>query len=105
MQNYDPEFTNIAKPHDILVSGYSFGCGSSREQAATSILAKGITLVIAGSFSNIFSRNSINNVRTPPTHYIFRQADRKHRDNFSVLLCSSQKVNADLENYNRDSSD
>lgn len=35
--------------------------GSSREQAATAILAKQIPLVAAGSFSNIFSRNSINN--------------------------------------------
>lgn len=37
------------------------GCGSSREQAATAILAKKIPLVVAGSFGNIFSRNSINN--------------------------------------------
>lgn len=35
--------------------------GSSREQAATAILAKQIPLVAAGSFGNIFSRNSINN--------------------------------------------
>jgi homoaconitate hydratase len=61
MENYDPKFANIAKEGDILVSGFNFGCGSSREQAATAILAKGIPLVVAGSFGNIFSRNSINN--------------------------------------------
>ncbi|KAJ5429537.1 Aconitase/3-isopropylmalate dehydratase large subunit alpha/beta/alpha subdomain 1/3 [Penicillium cf. griseofulvum] len=61
MQNYDPEFKGIAKPSDILVAGFNFGCGSSREQAATAILAKEIPLVVAGSFGNIFSRNSINN--------------------------------------------
>ena len=61
MQNYDPAFSSVAKEGDILVSGFSFGCGSSREQAATAILAKGIPLVVAGSFANIFSRNSINN--------------------------------------------
>ncbi|KAJ5083291.1 hypothetical protein N7456_012718 [Penicillium angulare] len=61
MSNYDPEFKNIAKPNDILVAGFNFGCGSSREQAATAILAKQIPLVVAGSFGNIFSRNSINN--------------------------------------------
>ncbi|KAG5991344.1 mitochondrial Homoaconitase [Claviceps pusilla] len=61
MENYDPEFRHIAKPSDILVSGFNFGTGSSREQSATAILAKGIPLVVAGSFSNIFSRNSINN--------------------------------------------
>ncbi|EFY99757.2 aconitase a/isopropylmalate dehydratase [Metarhizium robertsii ARSEF 23] len=61
MENYDPEFSTTAKPGDILVAGFNFGCGSSREQAATAILAKQIPLVAAGSFSNIFSRNSINN--------------------------------------------
>jgi homoaconitate hydratase len=61
MENYDPSFGTVAKAGDILVSGFNFGCGSSREQAATAILAKGIPLVVAGSFGNIFSRNSINN--------------------------------------------
>jgi len=61
MENYDPSFASIAKSGDILVSGFNFGCGSSREQAATAILAKGINLVVAGSFGNIFGRNSINN--------------------------------------------
>ncbi|KAK3701550.1 mitochondrial Homoaconitase [Vermiconidia calcicola] len=61
MENYDKQFSSIAKEGDILVSGFNFGCGSSREQAATAILAKGIPLVVSGSFGNIFSRNSINN--------------------------------------------
>ena len=59
MENYDSDFGKIVKPGDILVGGYNFGTGSSREQAATSILAKQIPLVIAASFSNIFSRNSM----------------------------------------------
>ena len=61
MHNYDPAFSSIVKEGDILVSGFSFGCGSSREQAATALLAKKIPLVVSGSFGNIFSRNSINN--------------------------------------------
>ncbi|KAL1972495.1 hypothetical protein VTN31DRAFT_6909 [Thermomyces dupontii] len=61
MSNYDPSFSSIAKEGDILVAGFNFGCGSSREQAATAILAKKIPLVVSGSFGNIFSRNSINN--------------------------------------------
>ncbi len=61
MENYDPSFSSIAREGDILVSGFNFGCGSSREQAATAILAKKLPLVVAGSFGNIFSRNSINN--------------------------------------------
>lgn len=61
MENFDPSFGSIAKEGDILVAGFNFGCGSSREQAATAILAKKIPLVVSGSFGNIFSRNSINN--------------------------------------------
>jgi len=61
MENYDPDFGKIAKPGDILVGGSNWGTGSSREQAATSLLAKKIPLVVAASFGNIFSRNSINN--------------------------------------------
>ncbi|KAF9892169.1 mitochondrial Homoaconitase [Aspergillus nanangensis] len=61
MENYDKQFTSLAKEGDVLVTGYNFGCGSSREQAATALLAKKIPIVVAGSFGNIFSRNSINN--------------------------------------------
>lgn len=61
MENYDGEFKNKTKASDIIISGYNFGTGSSREQAATCILARGMKLVVAGSFGNIFSRNSINN--------------------------------------------
>ncbi|KAL7953830.1 homoaconitase [Trichoderma compactum] len=61
MHNYDPDFNAVARPGDILVSGYNFGTGSSREQAATAILAKHIPLVVAGSFSSTFARNAINN--------------------------------------------
>jgi homoaconitate hydratase len=45
---------------------YNFGCGSSREQVVTAILAKQIPLVVSGSFGNIFSRNSINNALMGP---------------------------------------
>jgi homoaconitate hydratase len=61
MENYDPAFGSIAREGDILVAGFNFGTGSSREQAATAILAKKIPLVVSGSFGNIFARNSINN--------------------------------------------
>jgi len=61
MENYDPDFGKKTKAGDIIVSGFNFGTGSSREQAATCILARDMRLVIAGSFGNIFGRNSINN--------------------------------------------
>ncbi len=61
MENYDPEFKNIAKSGDILAAGFNFGTGSSREQAATALKYKGIQLVIAGSFSETYKRNALNN--------------------------------------------
>tara|TARA_B110000438_G_C15791752_1_gene640980 strand:+ start:36 stop:2009 length:1974 start_codon:yes stop_codon:yes gene_type:complete len=61
MENYDPEFVNLVSIGDILVGGYNFGTGSSREQAATSLKYSGIQVVIAGSFSQTYKRNAINN--------------------------------------------
>ena len=61
MENYDPEFGQLVKKGDILVGGYNFGTGSSREQAATCLKYKGIQLVLAGSFSQTYKRNAINN--------------------------------------------
>ena len=61
MRNYDPEFADRIDPGDVLVGGHNFGTGSSREQAATALQAAGIPLVIAGSFSQTYLRNSFNN--------------------------------------------
>jgi len=61
MENYDPQFNEIAKSGDVLVGGYNFGTGSSREQAATCLKYRGIQLVIAGSFSQTYKRNALNN--------------------------------------------
>lgn len=61
MRNYDPEFADRIETGDVLVGGYNFGTGSSREQAATALQAAGIPLVIAGSFSQTYLRNAFNN--------------------------------------------
>lgn len=61
MENYDPEFAARTEAGDILVGGWNFGTGSSREQAATALQAKGIKMVIAGSFSQTYLRNAFNN--------------------------------------------
>ncbi len=61
MENYDAEFSRIVQKGDILVGGFNFGTGSSREQAATALKYRGIKLVLAGSFSETYKRNAINN--------------------------------------------
>ena len=61
MANYDPQFVARTRPGDIVVGGFNFGTGSSREQAVTALQAKGIPLVVAGSFSQTYLRNAFNN--------------------------------------------
>eukprot|EP01063_Lacrimia_lanifica_P020073 TRINITY_DN27428_c0_g1_i1.p1 TRINITY_DN27428_c0_g1~~TRINITY_DN27428_c0_g1_i1.p1 ORF type:complete len:690 (+),score=266.48 TRINITY_DN27428_c0_g1_i1:53-2122(+) len=61
MENYDPAFGELYTPGDIVVGGYNFGSGSSREQAATCLKYKGVPLIIAGSFSQTYQRNAFNN--------------------------------------------
>ncbi|KAJ1669138.1 mitochondrial Homoaconitase, partial [Spiromyces aspiralis] len=41
MENYDPAFATIVQSNDVVASGANFGTGSSREQAATALLASG----------------------------------------------------------------
>ena len=61
MENYDPQFAERTAAGDIVVGGFNFGTGSSREQAVTALKCKGIPLVIAGSFSQTYLRNAFNN--------------------------------------------
>jgi homoaconitate hydratase len=61
MENYDPQFAERARSGDVIVGGFNFGTGSSREQAVTCLKAKRIPLVIAASFSQTYLRNAYNN--------------------------------------------
>jgi 3-isopropylmalate dehydratase small subunit len=45
----------------ILIAGDNFGCGSSREHAAWALGDLGIRVVIAPSYSDIFSGNAVKN--------------------------------------------
>ena len=56
-----PEFGSTVQPGNILVAGTNFGCGSSREQAATVLSYNGVRCIIAKSFARIFFRNAFNN--------------------------------------------
>ena len=60
MEDIDKDFKKKVETGDIMVAGYNFGCGSSREHAPIAIKESGISLVIARSFARIFYRNSIN---------------------------------------------
>ena len=53
----NPEY----KGAPILIAGDNFGCGSSREHAAWALGDLGIRVVIAPSYSDIFSGNAVKN--------------------------------------------
>ena len=60
MEDIDKTFVHRVQPGDVMVGGWNFGCGSSREHAPLCIKTSGISVVIAKSFARIFYRNSIN---------------------------------------------
>ena len=60
MEDIDADYVNRLKPGDVMVAGWNFGCGSSREHAPLVIKTCGTGCVIAKSFARIFYRNAIN---------------------------------------------
>ena len=60
MEDIDTNFVKVVKDGDVMVGGYNFGCGSSREHAPMVIKESGISCVIAQTFARIFYRNAIN---------------------------------------------
>ena len=60
MEDIDTSFVKRVHSGDIMVAGWNFGCGSSREHAPLVIKTCGTGCVIAKSFARIFYRNAIN---------------------------------------------
>lgn len=60
MEDIDKEFVKKVRAGDVIVAGWNFGCGSSREHAPIVIKESGVGCVIAKSFARIFYRNAIN---------------------------------------------
>ncbi len=89
MQNYDPAFAARSHAGDVIVGGFNFGTGSSREQAVTCLKAKGIPLVIAASFSQTYLRNAYNNgflcIEVP-------QFVARLRDRLAANICAGEKT-------------
>jgi len=89
MENYDPQFAARTEAGDVIVGGFNFGTGSSREQAVTCLKAKGIPLVIAASFSQTYLRNAYNNgflcVEVP-------ELIKRLREHFSGQIAAKEKT-------------
>jgi 3-isopropylmalate/(R)-2-methylmalate dehydratase small subunit len=59
-ENMIPGLAATFKPGDAISCNDTFGIGSSREQAVSSLLAAGVVAVFAPRFGRIFFRNSWN---------------------------------------------
>jgi 3-isopropylmalate/(R)-2-methylmalate dehydratase small subunit len=59
-ESLNGDFAKEVRPGDFVVASDNFGCGSSREQAASVLKALGVKAVFARSFARIFYRNAIN---------------------------------------------
>lgn len=60
MEDIDNTYVSRVSEGDIMVAGWNFGCGSSREHAPLVIKTCGTGCIIAKSFARIFYRNAIN---------------------------------------------
>ncbi|KAG2373628.1 hypothetical protein C9374_011917 [Naegleria lovaniensis] len=99
MENYDANFVKIAKKGHVLVCGYNFGTGSSREQAATCLKYLGIQVVVGGSFSETYKRNATNNgflcIEVPALVDYLKQTQGTNKE---TVLVQNAKIRIDFRN-------
>lgn len=97
---------------EILVAGKNFGCGSSREHAAWSILDYGFKVVVSSFFADIFKNNALNNGVLPVQvseaflQKIFQQgADAKLtvnlKEQFIKIDATGDQENFEINNYKK----
>lgn len=97
MLNYDPEFQEKVREGDILIGGYNFGSGSSREQAATALKYRGLQMIIAGSYSQTYKRNAFNNgfivIECPK---LVDELKRAHADDDALTIRTGRRARVDF---------
>jgi 3-isopropylmalate/(R)-2-methylmalate dehydratase small subunit len=59
-EGYDPSLRDHLGPDAIVVTGWNFGLGSSREHVVQALRAWGVPGVVGRSFARIFRRNCVN---------------------------------------------
>jgi 3-isopropylmalate/(R)-2-methylmalate dehydratase small subunit len=97
--NPKPDFI-LNKPEyhgEILVAGKNFGCGSSREHAAWSILDYGFRAVVSSFFADIFKNNALNNGVLPVqvSEEFLQQVFKQKNDATLTIDLKAQKITID----------
>ncbi len=105
---------NILAPgeRNILVAGVNFGCGSSREHAVWALSDFGIKCVIAKSFSDIFTANSLKNGLLPIViseaqymELIKNESDQTNikvnLENQEVIINDKQKIYFEIDSFRK----
>jgi 3-isopropylmalate/(R)-2-methylmalate dehydratase small subunit len=96
LEDLDPTFAGQAKSGDIIVAGSNWGCGSSREQAVTCLVALGVRVLIAKSVARIYFRNAVNGgllpVVCPPAVEAIQAGETVTVDvaNYAVLCAAGE---------------
>ena len=88
LEDLDPRFASGVRPGDIVVAGRNWGCGSSREQAVTALVAAGIKVLIASSVARIYFRNAVNGGLLPVVSPLAVEA-----------IQDGESVTVDADNY------
>jgi len=82
-----PGFATTVQDGDVVVAGANFGCGSAMEVAVTTLLAAGVRVVLATSFSRTYYRNALNNGLVPLECDV---SGIRHGDRIAVSLSGSE---------------
>jgi 3-isopropylmalate/(R)-2-methylmalate dehydratase small subunit len=81
----------------ILVAGKNFGCGSSREHAAWSIVDYGFRAVVSSFFADIFKNNALNNGVLPVqvSDEFLQEIFKQKNDSTLTIDLKEQKITID----------
>jgi 3-isopropylmalate/(R)-2-methylmalate dehydratase small subunit len=80
--------------YSIVIGGYNFGCGSSREHAPVALGASGVAAVVAESYARIFFRNSVATGEVYPLESEGRICEEcKTGDTITIELAESRLIN------------